>query len=577
MVSIQQLDFLLEQYLAKAVSKTDGDSEPRAQLLEALSAANGTSNSQTETQETEPVAASVIQVCSAAMDSFFELLWPIERLQDKHINWADDVVECFKWIWMHQLANNEYHNEFDPLLSFLTKILGPYDHHGGRTLDKVLDKFSQHFKAIKSKTPSSQLIEKVWKMCLFDFNEFQKQVKTFEERVCQFEIQAFNNASASDRATFLIEKAMYGHSVPAWLFRFVQDYWHRYFHLVVLKHGKDSELEQKGVELLAQLMDVMKITEAAEVQQLFATKITPLRTNIRDLLNQIIVNEQELEAFFEQLEIHHITILEGSTPEGENVGLAKPPREITTALEVPAAIKQIRVRDWFLLREYNSHTSEYFCRVAERNLNYGFLLLCNYSGARVASLTFEEVEQLTNSGKLSKLSLAQRYEQTIESFELQLKQQIEHIEKEEESKNKANVKRLLLSRLEQSKQQRMAVKVQQREAKQRAIEREESIAFEQKVKETEAFFDKLIPGATFIDHTSESSMVQFVVKLRNQLLVFVNKRGVRVGQWPTRYLAERLVSGEWEVLSTRQSTEQTMEQLVAHQRQSKISSTGAGT
>ena len=135
----------------------------------------------------------------------------------------------------------------------------------------------------------------------------------------------------------------------------------------------------------------------------------------------------------------------------------------------------------------------------------------------------------------------------------------------------------MLARLEESKQQRLAIKKQQREAKRRAKQREQAAILEEKILQAEQLFDNLIPGATFIDHTAESSIIQFVVKLRNQQLVFVNKRGVRVGQWPTRYLAERLVAGDWEVLSTRQSTEQTVEQLVAHQRQSKITTTGAGT
>ena len=99
---------------------------------------------------------------------------------------------------------------------------------------------------------------------------------------------------------------------------FISEHWHRLFHLILLKNDSPDEALNAGTSLLSELLDSFKLLTAEEVQQAFASTISPLRSQIRELFSSIVIDDAVMDSFLDRLEQHHIDIMEGKAlPENE--------------------------------------------------------------------------------------------------------------------------------------------------------------------------------------------------------------------------------------------------------------------
>ncbi len=491
---------------------------------------------------------------------------PAEQLTAKHPGFISNFQLWLMRHWLDFLAKAEFPVEFQMVVEFVSRVLKPYDHRAGRRFDSVIVEFSGLFKQATLEAISQQNIQQLQRKLTQCFQSFKQKTKPFEQRVVAFERQQFNNESASALARQLILNEFANDKVPDWLYQFVFEHWHRYFHLNLLQHDVESEPVQQGRALLERLAKAMTYLTPEDVHQHISTEIAPLWSDIRALFEKIVIEETIIDRFLQQLEDFHVAIMEERVqkcewitvesvspiePDGDQSGTAK-------------LLAHFKVGSWFI---YLKDDCKYRCYVADRDATKGTIILVNYSGARVDGLTVNRLKELIKNKRIVSFSLDSNLEQRVTELGLYIEHQTRTIEAQLKERHKSQIKRQVMKRLEQSRKQRLETKKSKRLAERRAREQQQKLKRQESIQTLSQKLARLTPGSTFVDHRNNEQIIQFALRLKQSgKLVFVDKRGVKAAQWQPEELASLMVDNEVELLASRQSNEQTMEQIVADQR-----------
>ncbi len=493
-------------------------------------------------------------------------LMPVVDLRTQHPHFFRALHLWVMRYWLAQLGTGSYSHEFQTVIEFIVRVLRPFDQYSGRSFERLLQEFAAAFETRVKQNLNQQHFIELQNQLTQCFQEFQKKTRVFEERVIQFETQLAQNASASQAARQLVNQAAAGGEVPDWTYQFLYEHWLRLFHLTLLKQGEQSELIQRGQKVLKDLIGAFKLKTFEEVQQGFATIISPLRNNIRELFASIVIDESVLDDFLDRLEAFHISILEGNELDIQwmLIDSQLEANKEAASKQEQRVVAQCKLGSWF---QFATDGRQYSCRVVARNRELDFIVLVNYSGARVAALSFQEVEAALTSGQLKPLTLQSNLSDKVGELSQFLETQIININNQLEIKEKASRRRQVLERLEESRRERLEIKKSKREAEKRAKEIERQQLRQERIREQEQWLNKVGAGSTFVHHEMDDQIMQFALRLRNSgKMVFVDKKGVKVGEWLADELAELMIDGKVELLTSRQSNEQALEQIVANQR-----------
>jgi hypothetical protein len=508
----------------------------------------------------------LLYLLNSVSEVLLNQLLPVPLLRDEQ----DEFFRTFhQWLiryWLAQFGRQQYSAEFQAVVEFLIRILRPFDQHAGRTFNRVLEDFVECFAARVKEPLDLQHFSPLQQQLSESYQSFQQKIRVFEQRVIQFETQLAQNATVQQQAQTLVHQTAEGGEVPDWVYSFICEHWVRLFHLTLLKQGADSPLLEQGQTVLKELIKALTLRTCEDVQQGFATIISPLRNRIRELFGTLVMDEVALDTFLDRLEAFHIAILQGEDVDTHWLTFApmtKPPVEDSDIDNKPI-IAQLKVGSWF---NYRLEDRSYCCRVIERNMNLKLIVLANYSGARVAALSFSEAAKALANGELVPLLLQSDLAEKVAELSRFLRTQISSITQQLEIKQKAARRRQLLARLEQSRRERLEIKKARREAEKRARQLEQQRLRQRQIRELEQSLQNLGAGSSFVHHERQDLIMQFALRLKHSgKLVFVDKKGVRVGEWLPQELAELMVDGKVELLASRQSNEQTLEQIVAQQR-----------
>ncbi len=579
-----KVDDLLLQYaegFAQAVGQ-NAEPNPREQALKLAQATplwklvfEQEANDQSSLPTVLMTRHAELYLLNSVSEVLINQLMPVVELRSHHPRFFRAFHLWVMRYWLGQLGTGHYIHEFQTVVEFVVRVLRPFDQHAGRNFERLLQEFAEVFESTVSQSLDFQHFLDLQYKLTQNFQDFQKKTRVFEERVIQFERQLAQNASASQAARQLVNQAAAGGEVPDWTYQFLYEHWHRLFHLTLLKQGDESDLIQRGQALLQDLIKALQLRSFEEVQQNFATFISPLRSNIRELFASIVIDESVLDDFLDKLEAFHIAILEGNEPEIRwmTIEALQEDSDEKSKGVMQQVATQCKVGSWF---RYTKDAKVFSCRVIERNQAQDLIVLVNYSGARVAALNFKEAASALSSEKLKAITLQSFLDDKVEELSQFLVTQIGNIKKQLAIKEKATRRRQVLERLEQSRRERLQIKKSKREAEKRARAIEQQQLRLERIREFEGLLESIGAGSSFINHEQQDQIMQFALRLRQSgKLVFVDKKGVRVGEWPVSELAELMADGKVELLASRQSNEQTLEQIVAGQRNQRRE-TGVG-
>ncbi|WMS88902.1 DUF1631 family protein [Pleionea litopenaei] len=536
-------------------------------------AINDLDNTDTTTSKNLLCFSTPLEAFIGVVDKLAAQILPLTHLHEQSPKFLRAFSLWTLRTWIQQFSTQRYLYEFQSILEFTARVLRPYDNRSGRSFEQLLETFAEIFEQHIIKTQLEEELLPLQRTLTNAFQSFQQSIRAFEQRVIQFEQQQAHNSSASLTARAIINQVTAGEKVPDWAYRFINEQWHRLFHLSLLKKEDENPIVDDGKLLLQQLVESLKLRTFEDVQSHFSKLIMPLRENIRTMFSSIAIDDNILEHFLNQLESFHIRILEGQETSDNWITIeteAQSNNQLDDEQQRKVAA-QCRVGTWFT---YRTNQQTYQCRVIERSLALNLVILVNYSGARVEGLKFSEAAEYLASGKFTPLSLHSQLAEKVNEISSYLLTEIQQIKTTLQEKERALTRQKVLERLELSRLERLETKKSKQQAKKRAREAEIKQQRLLAIKEWEETLKTLVSGSTFIAHELDGQIIQFVLRLnKTEKMVFVDKRGVRVGEWLPAQLAEKLVDQKIELLASRQSTEMTMEQIVASQRSKRQEST----
>ncbi|WP_144391896.1 DUF1631 family protein [Pleionea sediminis] len=490
---------------------------------------------------------------------------PFVKLSQKQERFVTTFHVWFVRFWLEYSKSGNFPFEFQMVIEFMCRVLKPYDLNAGRTFENLVEEFATCFEKSVQSSGDAASLQKLQQSLTKKFQEFKQKVRPFEERVIAFEKQQVTNETANQKAKKLILKKASEAELPDWVYQFLFEHWQRYFHLNLLKEDDESSTIKNGERVLERLIKVLSYRSFEDVQQAIGSEIAPVWSDIRELFNKIVIDESILDGFLEQLEGFHLAILEGR----ENDCLWITVESLDSDEEqggqrLSSTLAQFKLGSWFL---YNKQGQQYRCYVAHRDTNTGHVVFVNYSGARVEGLNVNVLEDALEKKRLIPISLESELDHRISDLGQYIEQQTQIIDKQIEERNKVELKKQVMARLEKSKQQRMQARQSREDAERRAREKQEQLNRQEKIKQLTLELQSLTPGSTYIDHQNNEQIIQFVLRLKHSgKLVFVDKSGVKAAQWSPEEMATLVTDGQVELLASRQSNEQTMEQIVAAQR-----------
>ncbi|WP_144391894.1 DUF1631 family protein [Pleionea sediminis] len=512
-----------------------------------------------------------LRVFNALSRSLIGQLLPCESLKKKH---PEFLRQFHLWLirgWLQQFAKNSYLTQFQATFDFVVRVMKPYDDHAGRPFDKLVECYLDHIRLASMEELSEVETEKLHNQLICEFQDFQKSIKLFEQRIVKSEMQLAANRSASEEATKKLESITSGESLPDWAHTFVFEHWHRFFHLQMLKSGEKSIAW--GEALLQELLEQFQLKSDSERSNIDEADLTSLRKNIRSLLSETVVDQASVLEFLRNLKAYHEELLSGSHSQQKWTKVSSldfvsyttdasgpEPWDKSVLLDDSPVIEDERAilakckpGMWMI---FSRNGSEYHCRIAHRDFKLGQVILVNYSGAKVASL---EVSQLVEAFKehwLSSLEMGSQLDSALNKIVEYLRSQSELIRKQKEAKYQEEERRKL-----SQKRVETQARDQAREQKRLSLLEE----YREKV-------ETMSPGTTFSWKQMPNQELRFMLRLKvSGKFVFADKRGNKVAEWQPDELSELWANGEIKKIGSKDYADMGMEHIVAVQRSRKQS------
>ncbi|MCO7226701.1 DUF1631 family protein [Pleionea sp. CnH1-48] len=472
--------------------------------------------------------------------------------------------------WLIATTSDSQHN-FESVLEFLARLMIPIDAYSGKKIYQLLEKYNELIGAsIWDGDSSQQGIEELYQKLSKEYQDFNLGVKKFEQRVVVSEQQTARNMTARKKAEDIINQIFSEQRIPEWAYEFLMDNWTKLIHIALLKHGEQSDEANNSRNVLKELLWALTVNDYQEVQENFAPRILPLRDRVRELFTSIVVGDSVIDDFLNRLENLHISILEGNTQHVESLILVKHNEMSEASIsqrELTFALSAFRNGVWV---KYRKNEQSIFCRVASRDIQLGRLILVNYNGARVDSLSFVEAKSLIDNKCLTVVSLHSHLDDNIKELEFSVDSMISDYEKKVHERKQSAIKKNVMQRIMASRKNRMSIFKERKLGEKRAQETREKQIWHQRLNEHKQLVASLEIGSMFSMNTEDEKQViiQLALRLRSKgSLLFVNHLGVKVKEYSPEELATDLTNGVVELLSSAERTSSTIENVVAHQRE----------
>ncbi len=466
--------------------------------------------------------------------------------------------DWFEQCLIRSFALNDYPESLDMLLVLISKIAAPYDDFGGQSFTKLLDAIAQSLLSfvdtykdkVLDKTQNRNALERLQQDIGEIIKENQASVKQFEQKVIESESQRWIASTSKQLIKDTIYSLLSNKRLPVFFVAFIEEQWTRLTHLNILKsehlYNEESIKEHPHLLLLNQLLPMFDISDAADVQAVFSKDIIPIFSEIRNCFSSMIVNEREIDDFIEKLERLFVSLMTNNA-EGHYFEwltmpeFAKSSDHDNYSVSLSIGIHQFKVGSWFA---YQTQQRTINCKVAARDQQKYQIVLVNYSGARVAALSYSEVESHFHNGLL-----------VPQNFSIDLVQMVanitDYLDKQTEYKKAA---------IEQKLQQEL----REQERKQMELEQ-----FSHKLSSALKLVEQCESGAQFLDKHNEQ-IIQCMVRLKSSgAWILVDARGVKVAQLLPHEIAHKIALEQLELVSLGESAQARLQDIFSQLRQRK--------
>ncbi|HET8710236.1 MAG TPA: DUF1631 family protein, partial [Spongiibacteraceae bacterium] len=427
----------------------------------------------------------------------------------------------------------------------------------------------------------------------------QGRLQRLEQRLIDSEKGLLLSRRAQQEAARVLNRALAGKRLSAAMLAYMHDTWYRELQWCLLQFGENSAEWRRRVDLTSRLVDSLQDPEEdVEQRQRLYALIPEIGAELRETLSEHAPESTVLEQQLALVERHHLAILKGRPlPAGPCTLIANddPWADATTTVSrdllQQAAVLELGA--WFLLR---GDEGESRIKLVMKTDDTAQLLFANRLGVKALQKSFEEFAYLLaidvvtplpapeNARSALRQLLAQLLQRGVErqrvrAEEARREEELRRRAEEEEARRRAAKEKaiaeaaaLAAAQARAEEQARLAAEQRAREQEQLrrlALQQEQVRDAEQRARTARQTATLIAIGSwvEFHDELGEALRLKLAVKLPSSgKLIFVDREGIRRGEFDRDTFAAKLVEGSARVLDSGPQFEDTLARVVGSLR-----------
>ena len=411
-----------------------------------------------------------------------------------------------------------------------------------------------------------------------------------EERLAASEAGKLRSKRCRSVAAETLNKAMKNKLLTAGLARFLQGPWFESVQLLAITRGLESDEFIRACKLTETLIWTYQpineedpVKAAAEKQKLYRI-IEHLPAELKDLLLALEHSSADAENVLAEIENDHVMLVSGHSLQYADFDLIQ---EAGEAISQNTSVSRILLRKvaslneghWFTYSEGDKHVR---IKLVLKLDDVKQMLFTNRNGMKALEKTYNELAYLMSSGVIKPLNHESIFSSTFLSF---YNGNVEEHQRKLEAAREADVREAEFEAARQKALQEAAALARAREDEEKrqlrenhdnriaqAIEEARRSENQAALAEMSERVSKLQTGAWLKLPAADGTLEECKLAVRvasADKLIFVNRSGVKLGEYNTEALVSLLVTGAGEIGDTGIEFEDTLAQVVSKLRQDR--------
>ncbi len=487
-----------------------------------------------------------------------------------------------------QLAKDDPVRLFMELLIRISKCV---DNYSGRRAEQLIKNSEQicgciannnHLKEMGYENAPTQLIDLL--------NSYNQKSHEIEKKLILQEKVQVKNVDARLLVAREIRKALSGKKLPVLLINFLEEVWSKYLYITYLQQGMESEQWKNGINDIQTLIWSIEPRDAQELWEVYAEKLAAILGRMKTAVESIHHNFAEIENFFEAIEKIHLMILDGDEPVFEDVveiGKNDTDEESDTNQSPEECNKNIRLvkqGDWVMLKENGKIVN---CKVAHKDVENEYIVMVNYSSARVARKSNTEFRLALENGDAEVMDLSPVYNDMMAEVDIRLQQLLLILRTELSKSLKLSViqrKKAFIKKIESEKSKALAKEAELAAKKQLELKKKlEKLEEKKKREQTQAIqlkkeqhlqkcildVNRLNPGGwvNIEGQNGQKNLCKLGMILAGSgKMVFLNRQGMKIKELKPADLAMKIANGKAAITDFGRAYEDSIQSLVIGRR-----------
>ncbi|MBO6555230.1 MAG: DUF1631 family protein [Pseudomonadales bacterium] len=457
----------------------------------------------------------------------------------------------------------------------------------GRAGEKLLMQVDEVFTGLTGDTPDYVVLQN----SLNDFLGKEKsRIQKLEERLAASESGKLRSQRGRTIAVESMNNALEGKLLTQNMVNFLKGPWHESLQLIAITKGVESDEWIRATKLTETIIWTLQPISEADLEKANAAKqrlyriMEHLPGEIEDLLLAVEQGSDAAQATLETIEEDHVNIISGQELEYvdfdlfevEGTRIAKGPAVSRILLK---KVNNLEPGQWFT---YEDNDKIARIKLVLKLEDVKQLLFTNRNGMKALEKNYDEMAYLLSSGVIKPLNHASVfsstfstiYEGLIEEHQKKLKaaKQADQEEAEREAaRQKAIEEAKALARSREEEDQRRKEEEKEKRIKKAREEAAKSENRERVAEITEAVANLNI-GARLKLPAADGELEECKLAVRvaaADKMIFVNRTGIKVGDYTSEQLTTLLVAGEGEIDDAGVEFEDTLAQVVSKLRQDR--------
>lgn len=457
----------------------------------------------------------------------------------------------------------------------------------GRAGEKLIAEVTEVLESLQQPDVNYEALET--KLVAF-LDKEQGRIKKLEERLAASEAGKLRSSRGREIAAQMINDSMQDNQLPQSIIGFLQGPWFESMQLLAINKGVDGDDWARATKLTETIIWTYQpimakdLATAAEEKQRLYRIVEHLPSEVRDLLLALEHSGAESAHALEDIEADHVAIVSGEELDFvpfEPIPISGNTMSQRTSVSriLLRKVKHLQPGQWF---SFDDQSKSARIKLVLKLEDVKQLLFTNRNGMKALEKSFDEMAYLMSSSVIKPLNHEAVFSSTFATFyqglvdEHQRKLKLaETADQEEADRESARLKALqeaeALARTREEEEQKRSAEEKENRLERAKLEASKS-ENQEKVAEYTEKVGSLNVGAWLKLPAADGELEECKLAVRVTAvdkMIFVNRTGLKMGEYSSEQLITLLVAGECEIDDSGVEFEDTLAQVVSKLRQDR--------